>query len=233
MASVLEQCARADGRGTSRLSIAARARARVAPRRHLAFLALWSLLSGAVVVLKLFNPIFLPGPWLVLGNVLDMAVRGQLWIHLAATLERVALGFGVGAALGVATWPGGRASVADSPRRRADHRVAPADPTVGDAADVHRLGRDRRGLQGRVHHVRDVLPDLPDDHHRRASDRSGPPAGGPEPRRARRRALHARDPAGRAAGYLDRTPARRGAGVLRHRHLGVHRRRAWPRLSDQ
>jgi ABC-type nitrate/sulfonate/bicarbonate transport system permease component len=66
-----------------------------------AFLALWSLLSGVVVVFKLFNPIFLPGPWLVLGNVLDMAVRGQLWIHVAATLERVALGFGAGAALGV------------------------------------------------------------------------------------------------------------------------------------
>jgi len=66
-----------------------------------AFLALWSILSGAVVVLKLFNPIFLPGPWLVLGNVLDMAVRGSLWVHVAATLERVALGFGAGAALGV------------------------------------------------------------------------------------------------------------------------------------
>jgi len=66
-----------------------------------AFLALWSLLSGAVMMLKLFNPIFLPGPWLVLGNVLDMAIRGQLWIHLAATLERVALGFGAGAVLGV------------------------------------------------------------------------------------------------------------------------------------
>lgn len=67
-----------------------------------AFLVLWSLLSGAIVVLKLFNPIFLPGPWLVLGSVLDMAVRGTLWIHLAATLERVAVGFGVGATLGVA-----------------------------------------------------------------------------------------------------------------------------------
>ena len=67
-----------------------------------AFLVLWSLLSGAVVVLKLFNPIFLPGPWLVLGSVLDMAIRGPLWIHLAATLERVAMGFGAGAALGVA-----------------------------------------------------------------------------------------------------------------------------------
>ena len=68
----------------------------------LAFLALWSLLSGAVVVFKLFNPIFLPGPWLVLGSLLDMAVRGQLWVHLAATLERVAMGFAAGAALGVA-----------------------------------------------------------------------------------------------------------------------------------
>src|SRR2546428_7271450 len=67
-----------------------------------AFLALWVLLSGAVVVLKLFNPIFLPGPWLVLGSILDMTVRGTLWIHLAATLERVAMGFGVGATLGVA-----------------------------------------------------------------------------------------------------------------------------------
>src|SRR5262245_32366659 len=66
------------------------------------FLTIWSLLSGAVVVFELFNPIFLPGPWLVLDNVLDMAVRGQLWVHLGATLERVALGFGTGAALGVA-----------------------------------------------------------------------------------------------------------------------------------
>src|SRR5438876_9404170 len=46
-----------------------------------AFLALWSLLSGAVVVLERFSPISLPGPWLVLGNVLDMALRGPLWIH--------------------------------------------------------------------------------------------------------------------------------------------------------
>jgi len=66
-----------------------------------AFLAFWSLLSGAVMMLTLFTSIFLAGPWLLLGNVLDMAIRGQLWIHLAATLERVALGFGAGAVLGV------------------------------------------------------------------------------------------------------------------------------------
>lgn len=63
------------------------------------FLALWSLASGAVVVLGLFNPIFLPGPWLVIGNIVDMAVRGQLWGHVGATLERVALGFVTGAIL--------------------------------------------------------------------------------------------------------------------------------------
>ena len=66
------------------------------------FLALWSLLAGVVVLLKLFNPIFLPGPWLVLGALVELATKGQLWIHLGATLERVAIGFGTGAALGVA-----------------------------------------------------------------------------------------------------------------------------------
>src|SRR6185436_6671763 len=67
-----------------------------------AFLALWSLLAGLVVLLNLFNPIFLPGPWLVLGALTELAAKGQLWMHVAATLERVAIGFGTGAALGVA-----------------------------------------------------------------------------------------------------------------------------------
>ena len=63
----------------------------------LGFLALWSLASGLVVLLKLFNPIFLAGPWLVLGKVLELAVNGQLWVHVWATLERVIIGFGTGA----------------------------------------------------------------------------------------------------------------------------------------
>jgi ABC-type nitrate/sulfonate/bicarbonate transport system permease component len=61
------------------------------------FLALWSLVSGVVVVLHLFNPIFLPGPWLVIGKVLELGVKGQLWAHVAATLQRVAVGFVTGA----------------------------------------------------------------------------------------------------------------------------------------
>lgn len=63
------------------------------------FLALWSLVSGAVVLLKLFNPIFLPGPWVVIGKVVEMGVKGQLWAHVGATMERVAVGFTTGAIL--------------------------------------------------------------------------------------------------------------------------------------
>jgi ABC-type nitrate/sulfonate/bicarbonate transport system permease component len=66
------------------------------------FVALWSAAAGLVVLLRLFNPIFLPGPWLVLGSLAELAAKGQLWGHIAATLERVAIGFGTGAALGVA-----------------------------------------------------------------------------------------------------------------------------------
>src|SRR5437870_13679559 len=61
------------------------------------FLVLWSALSGVIVALQLFNPIFLPGPWLVIGKVLELGVKGQLWPHVGATLERVAVGFITGA----------------------------------------------------------------------------------------------------------------------------------------
>jgi ABC-type nitrate/sulfonate/bicarbonate transport system permease component len=65
----------------------------------LGFLAVWSAVSGAVVLFDLFNPIFLPGPWVVVGNIVELAQKGQLWTHVAATLERVAIGFAGGAAL--------------------------------------------------------------------------------------------------------------------------------------
>jgi ABC-type nitrate/sulfonate/bicarbonate transport system permease component len=65
------------------------------------FLALWSLLAGLVVALRLFNPIFLPGPWLVLGSLAELAAKGELWVHVVATVERVAIGFVTGGALGV------------------------------------------------------------------------------------------------------------------------------------
>src|SRR5436190_20290117 len=67
----------------------------------LGFLALWSLASALVVVVKLFNPIFLPGPWMIADSLLTLAVKGQLWGHLGATLQRVAIGFTTGAVLAI------------------------------------------------------------------------------------------------------------------------------------
>jgi ABC-type nitrate/sulfonate/bicarbonate transport system permease component len=67
-----------------------------------AFLALWSLVAGAVVAFRLFNPIFFPGPWVVVSELAALAGKGHLWGHLAATLQRVAIGFSTGALLAIA-----------------------------------------------------------------------------------------------------------------------------------
>lgn len=45
--------------------------------------------------------LFLPSPLGVLGEGWEMIVSGELWIHLAASLQRLLLGFVVGGALGV------------------------------------------------------------------------------------------------------------------------------------
>jgi len=65
------------------------------------FLALWSAVSGLAVGLRLLNPIFVPGPWIVFGELVSLAMKGQLWGHIAATLERVAVGFSTGAVLAI------------------------------------------------------------------------------------------------------------------------------------
>src|SRR2546427_11761352 len=67
-----------------------------------AFLLVWSLASGLVVLGNLFNPIFLAGPGRVLGKVAELAATGQLWGHVAATLERVVVVFATGALLALA-----------------------------------------------------------------------------------------------------------------------------------
>ncbi|MGH7388168.1 MAG: ABC transporter permease [Candidatus Rokuibacteriota bacterium] len=64
-----------------------------------AFLGLWALASGIVELGRLFNPIFLPGPWVVAGQLVWLGIDGQLWTHMLATLGRVAVGFTGGAAL--------------------------------------------------------------------------------------------------------------------------------------
>src|SRR5262245_28067923 len=68
----------------------------------LAFVVLWSLAGGLVEATRPFNPLFLPAPWVVIGALLELARKGQLWVHVAATLERVAVGFTAGAVLALA-----------------------------------------------------------------------------------------------------------------------------------
>ena len=63
------------------------------------FFALWSAASGIVVAARLFNPIFLPGPWVVAATMAKFAARGELWQHVRWTVERVAIGFSIGAVL--------------------------------------------------------------------------------------------------------------------------------------
>lgn len=67
----------------------------------LAFFVLWSLAGGIMELTRPFNPLFLPAPWVVLGAIVELAAKGQLWQHVGATLERVAVGFTTGAVLAV------------------------------------------------------------------------------------------------------------------------------------
>jgi ABC-type nitrate/sulfonate/bicarbonate transport system permease component len=68
----------------------------------LGFLLLWTLISAIVKVFGLMNPIFLPSPWAVFGKILAMALARQLEVHIAATLQRVAIGFTLATVLGIA-----------------------------------------------------------------------------------------------------------------------------------
>src|SRR2546429_161408 len=60
------------------------------------------IIPGLVEARRPFNPLFLPAPWVVIGALLELARKGQLWVHVAATLERVAVGFSAGAVLALA-----------------------------------------------------------------------------------------------------------------------------------
>ena len=73
------------------------AHAHAPDRRHPRFLARGGAV-GLVVALRLFNPMFLPGPWLVFGSVASMARRVSCGAH-GGDAAAVAFGFGTGAGL--------------------------------------------------------------------------------------------------------------------------------------
>ncbi|MTH80252.1 ABC transporter permease [Paracoccus aestuariivivens] len=64
----------------------------------LSFFAIWQLLTSIGVI----DAFLLPSPVAVAGAMWDMAVDGSLWIHLGASLRRVAIGFLLACIVGIA-----------------------------------------------------------------------------------------------------------------------------------
>lgn len=64
----------------------------------LVILAAWQLVTSAGLV-----PAYrLPGPGAVLAAGADLAARGELWLHIAISVQRVLLGFAIGSVIGLA-----------------------------------------------------------------------------------------------------------------------------------
>jgi NitT/TauT family transport system permease protein len=60
-------------------------------------IALWQIVTGTGLV----SPIFLPSPMRVLRALWDLAVSGDLWRHMSASLVRIGYGWFIGTAFGV------------------------------------------------------------------------------------------------------------------------------------
>ena len=64
----------------------------------LVLLLLWWLSTS---VLGIFSPAQLPSPGSVIEAGIDLAQRGELWAHVGISVQRVLLGFAIGAVLGL------------------------------------------------------------------------------------------------------------------------------------
>src|SRR5690625_4297647 len=73
----------------------------------------------AVTAAGVFTPVQLPSPSAVVDATVGLVQRGDLWSHIGISVQRVLLGFGIGAVLGMACgavlglsrWEIGRAHV--------------------------------------------------------------------------------------------------------------------------
>lgn len=63
-----------------------------------AFFAVWQALTSLGVI----DAFLLPSPVAVAGALWDMALDGSLWVHLGASLQRVAVGFALACVVGMA-----------------------------------------------------------------------------------------------------------------------------------
>ncbi len=69
----------------------------VGPLVFAAFIGLWEIASQAGWI----SPIFVPAPSLAFTALVDLVKTGQLWLHLAASLQRLVLGWTLGTAAGL------------------------------------------------------------------------------------------------------------------------------------
>jgi len=65
------------------------------------FAAWWGVSLANAYVIKVFNPVLLPDPWVVLQAGIKLAASGELFGHIGASLARVVQGFLIAAAAGV------------------------------------------------------------------------------------------------------------------------------------
>ncbi|HEY0525168.1 MAG TPA: ABC transporter permease subunit, partial [Stellaceae bacterium] len=63
-----------------------------------AVVALWQ----AAISFRVVSPVFLPSPWSILVAWYGLAVSGDLWANLSASLGRIAAGWTIGTACGLA-----------------------------------------------------------------------------------------------------------------------------------
>jgi NitT/TauT family transport system permease protein len=86
--------------------------------------ALWLLSVASILLLwavlaAFLPPTLLPGPIVVGRRLGELVTRGEFWIHLRATLQRVVVGFGIAFVVSVG------AGILMGSRRRAEHVLEP------------------------------------------------------------------------------------------------------------
>ncbi len=67
----------------------------------LGFCVLWALAAWLVQLSHLFNPVFLPAPWVVVSYLVDTTLNRQMETHILTTIHRVVVGFSVAAVLAI------------------------------------------------------------------------------------------------------------------------------------